>query len=312
MGNQVSQHPSLLCNMTSLDSGWQHHFVETNDILLHCVAQGEGDLVILLHGFPEFWYSWRHQIPALARYFKVVVPDLRGYNYSDKPAGGYDLDTLSADIRGLIERFGQTRAHIVGHDWGGVIAWHLAEKFPECINRLAILNAPHPQQFVQNLMSNIDQLRRSWFVLAFQIPAVPEWLIQHNLANFVQNVFREHAVRKAAFTSEVMAIYQAALAKPRVLTAAINYYRQMLSPQTWLNHLGGQPKLVTAPTLVLWGEEDSFLSSQLTQGLAQLIAASFELKFVPNCGHWIQQEAPQTVNRELLNFLRPSSQRFRT
>lgn len=292
--------------MTSPDSGWQHHFVETNDIRLHCVTQGQGDLVILLHGFPEFWYSWRHQIPALARYFKVVVPDLRGYNYSDKPASGYDLDTLSADIRGLIQHFGQTRAHIVGHDWGGIIAWHLAQKFPECLNRLAILNAPHPQRFVQNLMSNIDQLRRSWYVLAFQIPALPEWLIQQNLKNFVQNVFREQAIRKAAFTAEVMNIYQAALAKPRVLTAAMNYYRQMLSPQTWLHHWSAEPNLVTVPTLVLWGEEDSFLSDKLTEGLEQLIAAPFQLKFVPHCGHWIQQEAPQTVNRELLNFLRLS------
>jgi len=292
--------------MSIPDSGWQHHFVETNDIRLHCVTQGEGELVILLHGFPEFWYSWRHQIPALGRYFKVVVPDLRGYNYSDKPASGYDLDTLSADIRGLIERFGKTRAHIVGHDWGGVIAWHLAQKFPECIDRLAILNAPHPQQFVKDLIGNIDQLRRSWFLLLFQIPALPEWLIQHNLKNFVQNLFREHAIRKAAFTTEVMNIYQNALAKPRVLTAAINYYRQILSPQTWLNNREEHTKLVTAPTLVLWGEEDSFLSNKLTQDLDKLIAAPFQLKFVPNCGHWIQQEAPDTVNRELLKFLRSS------
>lgn len=112
--------------MTALSTAWQHCFVETNRIRLHCVTQGEGELVILLHGFPEFWYSWRYQIPALAKHFKVVVPDLRGYNDSDKPASGYDLDTLGQDIRGLIENLGYRRAHLVGHDWGGTIAWHVS------------------------------------------------------------------------------------------------------------------------------------------------------------------------------------------
>ncbi|MBD1923619.1 alpha/beta hydrolase [Microcoleus sp. FACHB-831] len=292
--------------MNFLDSEWQHHFVETNNIRLHCVTQGEGELVILLHGFPEFWYSWRYQIPALARHFKVVVPDLRGYNDSDKPASGYDLDTLSADIRGLITSLGYVRAHIVGHDWGGAIAWHLAQKFPQVLNRLAILNAPHPQQFLQEIASNMDQLRRSWYVFAFQIPGLPEWLIQQNLKDFVQNVFRGQAIRKGAFTAEDTEMYQMALSKPGVLSAAINYYRQWLAPANWMHNLGRAPSPVTVPTLILWGEEDSLLSHKLTEGMERLISAPFKLKLVPHCGHWIQQEAPQTVNRELLNFLRPA------
>lgn len=290
--------------MTVLNPEWQHCFVETNRIRLHCVTQGEGELVLLLHGFPEFWYSWRFQIPALSRYFKVVVPDLRGYNDSDKPSGGYDLDTLSSDIRGLIEQLGYARAHVVGHDWGGAIAWHLAQKCPDYLNRLAILNAPHPQRFLQEMVSNLDQLRRSWYVLAFQIPGIPEWLIQQNMREFVKNLFQGQAIRKGAFSAEDTKIYQAALEKPGVLAAAINYYRHMLSPQNWLQHVGRKPEPVTIPTLVLWGEEDSFLSHSFTEGLDQLIKAPFLLKFVPDCGHWIQQEAPQTVNRELLAFLR--------
>jgi pimeloyl-ACP methyl ester carboxylesterase len=288
------------------EAGWQHHFVETNRIRLHCVTQGEGELVILLHGFPEFWYSWRYQIPALARHFKVVVPDLRGYNDSDKPISGYDLDTLSADIRGLISGLGYVKAHIVGHDWGGAIAWHLAEQFPEYLHRLAILNGPHPQRFLQELANNADQLRRSWYVLAFQIPGIPEWLIQQNLREFVKNLFRQTAIRQGAFTAEANKIYQQALEKPGVLAAALNYYRQLLSPQYWLSHLGRDPVPVTVPTLVLWGEEDFLWSQKLTEGLEKLISAPFKLKFVPQCGHWIQQEAPDTVNRELLSFLRQS------
>ncbi len=291
----------------SLDVGWQHQFIETNNIRLHCVTQGQGDLVILLHGFPEFWYSWRHQIPALARHFKVVVPDLRGYNYSDKPKTGYDLDTLSADIQGLIKSLGYVKAHIAGHDWGGAIAWNLAQKFPNVINNLAVLNAPHPQRFLHELSSNLDQLRRSWYVLAFQIPGLPEWVIQQNIKNFVKDVFRGLAVRKGAFSTEDNQIYQEALEKPGVIAAAVSYYRQLLTPQNWLHNWNHQPTPVTVPTLVLWSEEDSLLSQKLTQGMENLISAPFQLKFVPHCGHWMQQEVPQTVNRELLNFFRSAN-----
>ncbi len=308
--------------MVEVVANWRHCFVETNQIRLHCVTQGEGELVVLLHGFPEFWYSWRYQIPALARHFKVVAPDLRGYNDSDKPASGYDLDTLVSDVLGLIRELGYHRAHLIGHDWGGAIAWHLAHRCPEVLDRLVILNAPPPTQWIKALVSNMDQLRRSWYVLAFQIPALPEWLIQQNLKEFVRRVFQEQAVRKGAFSSEDATIYQAALEKPGVLTAALSYYRQFLSPNNLLHNwpeiwqslnlptLPGQSMVeaggdrITTPTLVLWGDEDQFLSHQLTENMANLVAAPFELKLVPHCGHWIQQEAPQTVNRELLHFLR--------
>lgn len=289
--------------MKSLNSQWQHSFVDTNNIRLHCVTQGQGELVLLLHGFPEFWYSWRHQIPALARHYKVVVPDLRGYNDSDKPDSGYDLDTLTKDIRGLIEGLGYVKAHIVGHDCGGAIAWNLAQKSPQAIDRLAILNAAHPHKYFQELMGNVDQLRRSWYVLAFQVPGIPEWLIQQNLKDFVKALLQGQAIRKSAFSAEITQIYQAALEKPGALVAALKYYRHLLLPQNWFNWLQ-KPTPITAPTLILWGEEDSLLSNKLTEGLDKLIAAPFKLKLIPNCGHWLQQEAPQTVNRELLNFLR--------
>lgn len=289
--------------MTALDSGWQHQFIQTNQIRLHCVTQGEGDLVLLLHGFPEFWYSWRYQIPALASHFKVVAPDLRGYNDSDKPASGYDLDTLSADIRGLIEALGYTQAHIVGHDWGGVIAWHLAQKFPQYLNRLAILNAPHPSQLLQGLLGNLEQLRRNWYILALQIPGLPEWLLQQNLKSFLENLFQKQAIRKGAFTSETLQIYQAALEKAGAFSAAINYYRQLLSPQSWLRWSRSSLP-IRVPTLVLWGEEDTVLSPKLAEEIERFISSPFRLKFVSDCGHWMQQEVPATVNRELLNFFR--------
>ncbi len=294
----------LTAHMTGTSFGWQHRFIETNHIRLHCVTQGEGELVLLLHGFPEFWYSWRYQIPALARHFKVVVPDLRGYNDSDKPMSGYDLDTLSTDVQGLIEHLGYSRAHLVGHDWGGTIAWHFAQRFPQWLDRLAILNAPHPQQFMQELVGNLDQLRRSWYLLALQVPALPEWLIQQNLRSLVKNFFQGQAVRKGAFTSKDTEIYQAALEKPGALSAVLSSYRQLLAPQTWLEQWGKLPEPITVPTLVLWGEEDLLFSQKLTEKLDRLVSAPFHLKLLHHCGHWVQQEVPQTVNRELLNFLR--------
>lgn len=284
--------------------GWNHVFVETNRIRLHCVTQGEGDLVVLLHGFPEFWYSWRHQIPALARHFKVVVPDLRGYNDSDKPSHGYDLDTLSADVRGLIRSLGYSKAHIIGHDWGGAIAWHLAHRFPQYLHKLAVLNAPHPQRFMQELVSNIDQLRRSWYLLAFQVPNVPEMLIRLSLKDFVKRLFQGQAIRKGAFTTRDTEIYRAALEKPGVLSAALEHYRHFLSLPSWFRHWERAIAPIDVPTLVLWGEDDLFLSQTLLEGLEQWVTAPLKLKRIPQCGHWIQQEVPQTVNRELLQFLK--------
>ena len=209
---------------------------------------------------------------CLAQHFKVVVPDLRGYNDSDKPEGGYDLDTLSADIQGLIEHLGYAKAHIVGHDWGGTIAWHFAQRFPNLLDRLAILNAPHPQQLRQEMLSNLDQLRRSWYLLALQIPALPEWLIRQNLRSIIANLFQEQAIRKGAFTGKDTEIYQAALEKPGALSGALSHYRQWLSPQTWLENLGRSPTIVPikSPTLVLWGEEDFLFSQRLTEQMDQL------------------------------------------
>lgn len=291
----------------------QHHFIQANRIRLHYVTEGEGELVVLLHGFPEFWYSWRYQIPVLARHFKVVVPDLRGYNQSDKPATGYDLTTLASDISSLIQNLGYDRAHIVGHDFGGAIAWRFAQKFPHMLNRLAILSAPHPSRFAANLIQDLNQLRRSWYIFAFQVPGLPEWLIQQNLKNFVQTVFRGLAIRKGVFTRETFAVYEAALRQPGAIPSALSYYRQLFSPLTWIGDAwsalsSGPPQLITAPTLVLWGEEDGVLSRQIAEDLRHAVSASFDLKFLPNCGHWIQQENPQTVNRELIAFFGMSEQ----
>lgn len=284
-------------------SRWQHQFVDTNHIRLHCVTQGEGELVILLHSVLEFWYSWRHQLPALSRRFRVVVPDLRGCNDSEKPGGGYDLDTLSQDILGLMDALGYSKAHVVGHAWGGTLAWHLAQTMPEAVGRLAILNGTHPHHFYQTLTSNLEQLQRSWQLLALQLPGVPEWVIAQNLPAFVRSFFQKQAIRKGAFSALDTQLYEDALGKPGAIAAALNYYRQMLSLPTWFQNLWTPLEPISVPTLVLWGEEDTFLSKDFLNHLPPLVKAPLRLRQIPQCGHWIQQEVPLTVNRELLKFL---------
>ncbi|NJN31341.1 MAG: alpha/beta hydrolase [Synechococcales cyanobacterium RM1_1_8] len=285
-------------------SAWQHGFVETNDIRLHYVTQGEGELVILLHGFLEFWYSWRHQLPILSRHFKVVAPDLRGYNDSDKPAAGYDLETLGRDVKGLIQALGYEKARIVGHGWGGSIALSLAENFPQMVQSLALLSAPHPQRFLQEAASNLDQFGQSWYIWAAQVPNLPEWLVNANLPRLVSGLFQQQSVRKGAFSAEDKAMYEAALAKPGALRATLSYYRQLLSLRSLTQLLADKPQFIAHPTLILWGQDDTVFSHRLAKGLERLISAPCRMRLIDHCGHWINQEAPQTVNRELTQFLR--------
>lgn len=284
-------------------SHWQHQFIDTNHVRLHCVTQGEGDLVILLHSFLEFWYSWRHQLPALSRHFKVVVPDLRGCNDSEKPTNGYDLETLSQDILGLMEALGYSKAHVVGHAWGGTIAWHLAQISPKAVDRLAILNGAHSHQFQRALLNNADQFMRSWRLLALQVPGIPDWLLEQTLPTFVKDFYQKQAVRKGAFSREDTQLYQEALQKPGAIAAALKYYRQLLALPDWLSSLWEPVEPIHVPTLVLWGENDTFLSPKLIDSVTQLVKAPLKIRQVQQCGHWIQQEVPQTVNRELLRFL---------
>lgn len=293
--------------MTHVNQGWQHQFLDVNHIRLHCVTQGEGDLVLLLHGFPEFWYSWRFQIPVLARHFKVVVPDLRGYNDSDKPRHGYDIDTLSNDILALIETLGYDRAHIVGHDCGGFIAWHLAQKFPQAVQNLGILNAPPPNRLFQEMWGQATHLWRSWPLLACQVPGLGEYWLAQNLRGFIKDVFQRYSTRKGAFSPETVQIYQSALEKAGAITAVLQSYRHLFSPQQWWQQMTHTPEAIASPTLVLWGEDDPVAHPGLVEGLESWIQAPWRVKLLPDCGHWAQQEVPGLVNRELLGFLRSSS-----
>jgi pimeloyl-ACP methyl ester carboxylesterase len=284
---------------------WEHRTLVTNGIHMHYVTQGEGPLLLLLHGFPEFWYSWRYQIPFLARQgYRVVAPDLRGYNETEKPASGYDVHTLLKDIAGLITGLGEQRALIVGHDWGGALAWQFAIEYPQMTTLLVILNAPHPGPFLRDRL-RLQQLRKSWYMYAFQLPWLPERLLLSNHANAIGRMLRGSAVQKDAFPREVTAKYQEAMSKPGAMTAALNYYRALFrhsGPRTYL----GRNFLVEAPTLVIWGEQDIALDIHLLAGLPRWVP-DLRIKRIPDSGHWVQQEQPERVNHYLLEFLQETA-----
>jgi len=279
---------------------WQHGTLMTNGIRMHYVTQGEGPLVLLLHGFPEFWYSWRFQIPVLAQQgYRVVAPDLRGYNETDKPESGYDIPTLLRDIAGLIDGLGEERAIIIGHDWGGVLAWQFAIDYPQMTRRLIVLNAPHPRAMLRELRKPA-QLRKSWYIFFFQLPWLPEYALARNHANEIGRMLRGAALQKEAFPRSETAKYQEAMSKPGAIKAALAYYRQLFrqGPRAYRR----RNLQVEAPTLLIWGEQDIALDIALTRDLDPWVPR-LRVKYLPDSGHWVQQEQPEKVNQYILEFL---------
>ncbi len=266
---------------------------------------GSGPLVVMLHGFPECWYSWRHQLRKLSDSFDCVAPEMRGYGETDAPVGieNYTVEKLVGDVTDLIEAIGHRRAIVVGHDWGGGIAWATALMRPECVERLIVLNCPHPKRFSEELRRNPRQMLRSWYMLFFQIPALPEAMFRARNFALLDRALMEGTVRKDAITAEDMRYFRAAFANPYSITAAINYYRAAFrigrrpSAYQWLD------RKIAAPTMLIWGERDFALGKELTRGMEPLFSGRFEIRYVPEAGHWVQQEEPERVSAWMREFM---------
>ena len=276
----------------------EHHFIQANGLKFHYVEQGSGPLVLMLHGFPECWYSWRHQIEALAPHFRVVAPDLRGYNLTDKPAQGYAMPDLLSDVEALIVALGEERCHLVGHDWGGAIAWQFAAQRARRVERLAVLNCPHPALFLKGLRRP-RQLLRSWYIFFFQIPRLPEWILARDDYRALLANFRGWAVYPENITDEDLEVYRAAISQPGALTAAINYYRHI-----WHSPAEARAALkqIKAPTLLIWGEQDIALGKELTYRTKRW-APHCTIRYIRDASHWVQQDKPELVNQLLTQFL---------
>src|SRR5687768_1272911 len=270
-------------------------------VRIHAVAAGpaDGPLVVLLHGFPEFWYGWRHQIlPVAAAGFRVVAPDQRGYNRSGKPEGvaAYQLDELAADVAGLIEACGRESADVVGHDWGGVVAWWTALKHPACVRRLVVLDAPHPVAARKYARRHWRQILRSWYIGFFQVSRLPERLLSLRGFAPLQRLMTRSAA-PGIFSADDLSAYRQAWSQPGALTAMVNWYRALR------NFRAGSIDLrVRQKTLILWGDRDRFLAFGLAEASARFCDDARIIR-VERASHWLQHERPRRVTAEILAFL---------
>ncbi len=276
--------------------------IQAGEVTLNIAEAGppDGPLVILLHGFPEFWFGWRAQIAALAQAgFCVVAPDQRGYNLSDKPKGvrAYRLDTLAADVLALAGALGAERFSLVGHDWGASVAWWLATIAPERITRMAILNAPHPALWRREMLEDPEQRAKSRYVQMLRIPLLPELMARAGNYQGLADAFKQSS-RPDAFGPEAMAAYRAAWKQPGALTATLNWYRALFLQPLPVPAAGS----LTTPTLVLWGDQDAFARPDLAEASAALCAKA-EVRHFPRASHWLAHDEPEAVSAALLDFL---------
>jgi pimeloyl-ACP methyl ester carboxylesterase len=276
-------------------------FATVDGVRLHYVEAGEGPLVVLLHGFPEFWWSWRRQIPALVDAgYRVVVPDQRGYAQSDRPRDWreYRIERLAADVAGLIEALGEEQADVVGHDWGAAVAWMVATLHPERVRRLGILNVPHPETMQRTLQRSPKQLLHSWYMFFFQIPWLPEHLMRWGGRRTLESAYRD--ARPGAFSAEDVARYEEALMGPGGLRGPINWYRAALRRSPRSTRALYRP--IPAPVLVIWGEQDRFLIKEMADPDPRLVP-DVRVVRLPDASHWVQHDEPERVNALLTDFL---------
>lgn len=252
-----------------------------------------------------FWYSWRFQIPALAAGYRVVAPDMRGYNLSEKPLGiaAYHIDNLVADAAAMLQTFGgDAGGFLVGHDWGGLVAWHTAARHPELVKKLVVLNAPHPARYLEVLRQSPLQRLRSVYVAFFQLPWLPERLLTRGRGRYTVQTLRRSLHTPENFTFDDVQRYREAITRPGAATAALNYYRSM----AWRTLLAGmreEPRPIRMPTLLLWGADDPALDIRNTER-EPLLRWAPDLRIVLlEAGHFVHIDRPDDVNEKIIDFL---------
>ncbi len=282
------------------EAGITHEFWEINGIKMHVALAGSGPPIILLHGFPEIWYSWRRLIPLLAGNFRVIACDLRGYGKTEVTRGGYDIETLGRDALGLIERAGEP-AILVGHDWGGLVGWQAASAYPDRVKAYITVAGPHPARYFELLFRNFRQLLMSYYVFVFQVPWLPERFLSANHGRMAARIMKGSALRKGSITSEDLEIYAQTWTSEN-MRAGINYYRSLARRPFWTLRYYREHK-VKCPVCVVWAARDFALSLAQTEGLERWCEIPPEVHVIPDCGHWISQEAPEELHNIMMDFL---------
>ena len=275
--------------------------IDVGDVRLHAVTAGpaDGPLVVLLHGFPEFWYGWAEHVRPLADAgYRVVVPDQRGYNLSDKPSdvAAYRPPELAGDVVGLIDALGRDSAHVVGHDWGAMVAWWTALAHPDRVDRLVPANVPHPTVFRRTLKRSWEQRLRSSYAAFFQLPRVPERLARAGNWRLAVESMRRSS-RPGTFSETDFERYRAAWSRPDAYRSMLNWYRATV------RYRDRPPReRVTVPTLVVWGARDKFLARSMARESAEMCDDG-QLALFPDATHWVHHEEPVRVADRLLDFL---------
>jgi epoxide hydrolase 4 len=292
-------------NSLTLDDGTKlrEGYAEVGDVRLHYVEAGEGPLVLLLHGFPEFWFGWRLQIaPLAAAGFRVVAPDLRGYNLSSRPRGiaAYTAKVLADDIHGLVRELGAESAQVVGHDWGGTVAWTTAMNHPETVGRLAILNAAHPRRLQQGL-HHPSQLAKSWYFFFFALPGVPERVVRERNWHFFKHFLRDAS---PPYTPQELDRYVEAWSQPGAASGMIDYYRA--SVRASQKQAAAAIRPISAPTLVVWGEADRYLGSDLAEPEPGDVPKLEGVERLQGASHWVHHDQADRVNQLLIDFFAPA------
>lgn len=288
----------------------KHEYADVNGVRLHYATAGKGKLIMFLHGFPEFWYEWKNQLAEFGRDHQAVAPDMRGYNLSSKPAevDQYQVKYMIEDIRALAEKLGHKKMILVAHDWGGVVAWAFAIAHPECVEKLVVINAPHPGVFQRELRENPDQQKASQYMLMFRSEKAEQILSANNYATLVGAVLGD-GLKSGVFTEEDKKAYIEAWSQPGALTGGLNYYRAArLGPPSGEGDKGGfsnaPPSLeVKVPTLVVWGEKDTALLAGNLVGLDKFVP-NLTIKRIPDGTHWVIHEKPALINGYIREFIK--------
>jgi pimeloyl-ACP methyl ester carboxylesterase len=279
--------------------------VAANGLTFEVATAGSGDhLALCLHGFPEHAFSWRHQVPLLVELgYRVWAPNLRGYGETDAPLSiaAYRLNVLVEDVVALIAASGALKITLIAHDWGGMLAWTLAMRHPELLQRLVICNLPHPACFLRE-SKRPRQILRSWYVLFFQLPRLPEALLGARGAARIGTMLRDTTHDPSVFPEDVLALYQQNAARPGRLTAMLNWYRALLRGGGWRSFTSGTYPMITTPTLLIWGDADVALSVHTIEGTEKYVS-DLTVHVLPGVSHWVQQEAPEAVNAMLKAWL---------
>ncbi len=291
--------------------GFLHRKISVGEVSLHiaearpagadataATLPADVPLVVLCHGFPEFWWSWRYQLEALAAAgFWAVAPDMRGYNESDKPEGvsEYELEKLTDDVKGLVRALGRESAIVVGHDWGGMVAWGVAQRHPDVVQRLAILNVPHPIEMEKGLRT-AKQLKKSWYILFFQLPGIPELTIQRDDYAYLRNTFGIDGM-----PNDEIEHYVDAMRVPGAVTSAVNWYRAAM--RRMFKGALPEPKVIECPVLVIWGEKDRYLGKEMSVPPAKWVPNA-RVEHLADASHWVQRDAKERVNELLIEHAR--------